>query len=110
MSHPQTQPTYNIDEIVYIAASAARGWLESYRVDGIYFNPSNNKWVYQINIARVPNVPVTVGDHVEFTKQRILYFMESELVDYCTAVNMAKTYHQAELDRLDALSSSTECA
>ncbi len=88
-----TTPRFQIGDIAYIVASAAgRGFLESYTIDGISLNKETNIWWYTINVARPPSAGVIVGDRAQLVKERILYFSEPELTDYCTALGLCSDY------------------
>lgn len=99
-----TTPKFNLNDVVYIVASAAgRGFLESYKVDGISLDKVTGRWVYTINVARPPNAGVIVGGSQQLIQSRILYFNEAELTDYCTALNMCKDYLERALGRINTL-------
>lgn len=88
------QPLFGIDDIVYLLASARRGFLESYRIDNVIYEPKDGTWVYLINVKRSPIAGQTVGHFRDLRIHGSLYFSEAELIDYCTAVETALLYHQ----------------
>lgn len=101
---PTTTPKYNPNDIVYIVAAAAgRGFLESYRVDGISLNKMTGQWLYEINVAKPPSAGIVVGGSQELIGSRVLYFNEAELTDYCTALNMCKTYLERAMAKINGL-------
>ena len=99
-----TSPSFSLNEVVYIVASAAgRGFLESYKIDGVSLDSASGQWVYTINVARPPNAGVTVGSREQLVKSRILYFKEAELTDYCTALTMCSNYLARAKAKIDTL-------
>jgi hypothetical protein len=110
MPQPNSQPLYDIDEIVYVKASAAgRGFLEHVRIDQVHFDRNTGQWVYQINMNRAPDPGFGVGDNISLTKERILYFAESELIDYCSALALAKNWHTVQLGIINEQLDGNDC-
>ncbi len=100
-----TAPLYQIGDIVYLVASAKRGFLEAYRVELIHAQASN-KWVYQIDLkARRPNEK-TIGDAVDLKRRRSVFFAEAELTDFCSANQLTIDYLQRKLAAAQALQDS----
>lgn len=96
-------PKFNIGGEIYIVASAAgRGFLESYIIDGISYDPRAQAWIYKINVARPPSAGVTVGDRNQLVRERVLYFSEAELTDFCSALHMNRAYLQRALASVEA--------
>lgn len=82
-------PRYQIDEVVYLRASAALGELESYRVGAV--QDRGIGWVYQIFIDSRPPAEWTLGDRIDLKEERLLFFTEEELVSLCEALDLAAT-------------------
>jgi len=99
---PISQPLHAVDDIVYILASARRGFLESYKINNVIYNPEDEGWVYLINIRRSPSAGQTVGHFRDLRISGSLYFREAELIDYCMALDSAVTYHQRQVASLEA--------
>ena len=104
-------PRWDIEDLVYLLASAKLGFLESYRVDSIRKIPTG--WVYTIDIAQKPPAETTISDSVDLKQDRCggprrhLYFSEGELVSMEEALVLAidsleirKNKLQATYDRL----------
>ena len=104
-------PLYSLGQSVYLKESAAVGFLETYKVGRILLNPQNNAWCYGFEItSRPPTAIPTVTDQVNLNYSgRHLYFDESELVTYCTALQLAQTYMQAQANNLAAKISAMNC-
>lgn len=109
-NQPVTSPAFQIDDVVYITVSAAgRGFLESYRVDGISYDRRTGQWLYQINLNKPPSSGVTLGDRIEAHRERILYFAESELTDYCTALQLCENYLLNQLATIQNRLAGSDC-
>ena len=107
---PVTSPTFQINDIVYITVSAAgRGFLESYRVDGISFAKRTGQWLYEINLAQSPYSGTTLGDRIQNNRERILYFTEAELTDYCTALQLCENYLLNQLASIQNRIAGSDC-
>jgi len=89
-------PAYQIDDEVFLIASAKIGFLESYRITSIH-SITANKFAYQINIREKGPSETTVGDYINTKYSRILYFGEEELTDFCGAINLQVTNLQRRL-------------
>ena len=80
------QPLYNIDDVVYLRASAKIGHLEAYKISSIH-QISPNKWVYKIDIAKRMPQPQTAIDRYDLRSHTVgLHFEESALMTYCDAL------------------------
>jgi hypothetical protein len=75
---------FKIDDVVYLRSSAQIGFLEAYKVTGI-FQLRNDRYVYTIDINKRPPSAQTVGDHIDLKGIRTLYFTEDELLTFCEA-------------------------
>ncbi len=92
-------PTYNLNDVVYLKESAALGFLEAVRIAGITYGKSG--WIYTVsfNASRPINAP-TYGDRIVFNRGSAVYYTEDEFVDHCTALNMMLTFHQTAVDKI----------
>lgn len=100
-------PTYQIDDEVYLVASAKKGFLEAYRISAIR-SISKGAYVYQINIRPKQPNEATVGDSVDLKSNRALFFSESELTDFCSAVELQITNLGSQLAKAQSLQ-ATKC-
>lgn len=78
---------FQIEDIVYLRASANIGFLEAYRVDSVQ-QVVKNKWVYKLKFqAQSGASTATVGDAVTVSGPVLseLYFQEAELCTLCEA-------------------------
>jgi hypothetical protein len=94
-------PTYTINDVVYLKESAARGFLEAVRISSI--NLGQSGWIYTVNFnaSRPINSP-TYGDRIVFNQGAAVYYTESEFVNHCQALSLALAYHQAAVNKLSA--------
>ena len=91
-----TGPKYSPGDVVYLRESAALGFLEPVKVSTIIFN--NNVWVYTIQASpSQPLAPSLYGDRTSLISGSVLYFTEDEMIDECTALNLAEARAQAVL-------------
>lgn len=83
-------PKYNVDDVVYIRASAKIGFLESYRISGIT-QARKNKWSYQVKFVPYSGNTATLGDAITATGKLVvgeIYFAEEELLTLCEALDL----------------------
>ena len=103
-------PLFQIDDVVYVIVSAAgRGFLEPYRIDGLSYDKTRGQWIYAINVAKAPGPGVIVGDQIQLQRERILYFTEAELTDYCTALQLCENYLLQQLAGIQSKISGNQC-
>jgi len=89
-------PTYQINDIVYLKESAAKGFLEALRISGVSAYGSN--WLYSIAVRNTSITTATFGDHHRtMMTNAIMYFTESEFINLCDALQMSKDYHERML-------------
>jgi hypothetical protein len=96
-----SSPLYDIGDAVYLAESAQIGYLEPVRITGITKNAS--EWVYTVSAG--PSLPIgnaTYGDRVNIVNGSVLYFSESEFVDVCSALRLARSYYELRLSAIDS--------
>lgn len=94
-------PTYNINEVVYLKESAAKGFLEAVRIAGVTLGKSG--WIYTVsyNASRPINAP-TYGDRIVANRSSAVYYTADEFLNHCAALNMMLTYHQTAVDNISA--------
>ena len=109
MPNPATSPGYSISDVVYLRASAALGYLESYRVDGIVYDEITSAWKYRIDITAAQGAGFTVGHTNDLRAERILYFTESELMTGCDAMTLVETNFTSRLARIQAQMVESGC-
>ena len=96
---------FSVNDIVYIKSSAARGFLESYRISAIYND--GFQWVYRFEVAkRTPHV-ASVGWTNTLTHDSVFELAAEELCDFCDAVLLAEQYFTSKLAEIQAL--KTRC-
>lgn len=94
-------PKFNIGSKVYLIESASHGFLEVYTITSITSNGSS--WAYKMSLAVASPSNVTVGDRNTLTSSFDLVFYESDLCTLCEAIAKAKSYHTAQLNKLNDL-------
>lgn len=100
-------PIFKIRDVVYLVESAALGELEAYRI-GAMRQKADGDWLYQIYIDQKPPAEQTVGDRIDLKEPRELMFHESDLIDFCGALDIAITNVQSRVNRFSNLFDS-EC-
>ena len=102
-------PKYQMHDIVYLAESAKVGFLESYEVAGIQFD-GTSEWLYKIKVPlRPPIGNATYGDRITLHNTVDFQLKESELIEYCDAIDLALVAARINLNRLVQLK-SLHCA
>jgi len=91
-------PKYNLNDLVYLDASARIGFLESYRVTNVVRN--RNRWVYTIDVEQNPPAEPTIGGFNDIKKHRMLWFDESELIDFEEALLLAENALELKLNKV----------
>lgn len=96
------EPRYEIDDSVYIKASANIGFLEDYKVSGIMKQPDSREFIYSLSLTTVKLSPnLTLSGKPRFKNN--IYFKERELVTKCDALNLAFAALTRKMTRLLAL-------
>jgi hypothetical protein len=97
------QPTYSVDDTVYLDSSARRGFLEQYKITGIIATQQSIQ--YTIDLAPLPPTPRTIADRYNVRlHSKQLYFSESELITFCEAIPLIISYLTTQLSRYQQLS------
>lgn len=100
---PIAGPIYQIDDIVYLKASAVLGFLESYKITNLFYDPARNTWVYSIDLKPNPSgAPTSIGDHITLKNNHTLFFIEDELITFCDAAHDVKSNLELRLARIIA--------
>jgi hypothetical protein len=94
-------PKYSINDVVYVESSARIGFLEAYKVTNIV--RSRGKWLYTINLFEKPPAETTIADMIDIKRQRLLYFDESELVDFHEALLLVKNSLDLKRNKIQIL-------
>jgi hypothetical protein len=94
-------PKWQIDDLVYLEASARIGFLEAYKVSNVV--NSRGRWIYTINVEQKPPAEPTIGDFIDIKKNRMLWFDESELIDFHEALLLVKHSLELKLNKVNAL-------
>lgn len=85
-------PRFSPDDVVYIAASANRGFIESYRVDQVRSVGTRYWYSIRIRPRNEKDQRLTVGDRNDLRKTGYLEFAEEELCTLCEALPLVRTY------------------
>ena len=93
-----TAPRWEINELVYLDASARIGFLEAYKVTNIV--KSRTRWLYTIDVEQKPPAEPTIGDFIDIKKTRMLWFDESELIDFENALLLAENALTLKLNKI----------
>jgi hypothetical protein len=90
-------PRYTKDDIVYIAASADKGTIESFKVAAVSQRP-DGLWYYTFFIAQRPPTKLgTIGDRITKKRSYNIELAESDLTSLDDALNRAEVYLKAQL-------------
>lgn len=101
-----SSPKFEIDDTIYLAESAKKGFIEAYQVAEIRQNPSGT-WLYRVVVsARPPFKTTTLGDMITKKQSVDWEIPEDEIVGLCEAVNTAIGYHNRVLDQLTSIRDS----
>jgi len=93
---------YNINDTVYVKASANLGFLEDYQVSGIMKQPDSREYIYSLTLTTSKLSPgLTLSGKPRFKNN--IYFKERELVTRCEALNLAFIALNRKMARLLAL-------
>jgi len=98
-------PKYSIGDIIYLRESASLGFLEAYKVTGIT-STSPGRIVYYIDVSNGSPI-VNFGERITNQNRPALYFDETELIAYCDALTMIRTYLTTQLTAVN--SKLTQC-
>ena len=102
-------PQFTPNEIVYLQASAAIGFLEALMVSSISMDVSG-RWVYTLaTYQKAPTAVQSMGDRITIPKRTLpLQFYEEDLMTYCDALAVCIASVQQQLASLQALQ-ATQC-
>jgi hypothetical protein len=96
-------PIYSIGQTVYLAESAALGFLEAYIIKGIAYQPSG-KIVYTLATSlKQPSAVQTIGDRVTGQRALPIKFYEEDLIGYEQALDSCIANLQNQLAALQRL-------
>lgn len=102
-------PLYSQGETVYIKESAALGFLEAYIVDTITHLPTGVIHYELISSLAPPAANMTMGDRNIGRRKLPVTFIESDLITYCDALDLAISNTQVQLSTLQALQDAAGC-
>lgn len=97
-----SQPLYGRGEQVYLRESAVIGFVESYFVDSVEFAPSGEPVYVLRTRSNEPQNLATVGDQITGPKFVPVKILESGLVTYEEALDLAIENTQSLLTKLIA--------
>lgn len=99
---------YQTGDIVYIRESAAKGFLESRKIQVVL--QYNGEWAYGFNInERTPAAIPTIGDQINHQFKSQLYVSENELITYCEALSLNREFAARLLASIDAKIAASDC-
>lgn len=94
-------PKFTVGQHVYLKESAALGFLETVRINGIYKSPVG--WSYTVAIGgREPTGARFYGDRVSLINNSVLFFSEDEFVSVCEALTLAERSLQKSLQDIQS--------
>ena len=94
-------PLYTIGEVLYFKESAALGFLEAIRINGVHLN--NTGWVYSVEAkAPLQATPALYGDRVSLVNNATLYFSEDEFLTLCDALLLIEANLTRKLGQIQA--------
>lgn len=94
-----TTPKYDINDVIYLEASARIGFLEAYKVTNVV--RSRSRWLYTVDVEQRPPAEPTIGGYIDIKQGRMLWFDESELTDLHTALLLAKNALELKLNNIN---------
>jgi hypothetical protein len=100
-----TPPIYSVGDTIYLLASANKGNLESYQIDGILWDDRTSQWAYIINIKRSAS-PTGQENALGFgvrPDKYTLMFRESEVLDFCDAAVIVHRHYTLKLEAINAM-------
>lgn len=94
-----TAPLYAIGDRVYLRESAGLGYLEAVYITGIATNNAG-QWIYSYSAKPRDVLSQTYGDRRSLVNGYTLYLTDYDVVDLCTALQLAIQSVQANLATL----------
>lgn len=98
----QGDSKFSIGDVIFIKASANKGFLEHYKVTDIHKQPSVAEYVYELDIHGTAKV-TTNALVLNKPLFRQLFFREPELIDQCEALNTVVIALERKVLRLLAI-------
>lgn len=100
-----SNPKFDIGDIIYLEESAKLGFLESYSISTVR-QDADGTWIYSISVPmRPPHNNMTYGDRITLRNDIVFEIAESDIIDFCDAVDLAISTKQSELSKLQSLKS-----
>lgn len=93
-------PKYNPGDTIYLRESAVLGFIESYKIDNVSYDKSTSQWMYNVNVKHRGPAPSTTIDRVTLRNSECLLFRESELIEFCDAIQLAIDESENRLAKL----------
>ena len=100
-----TAPLYDIGQIVYLRESAALGFLESYAIKEMKYEPTGKLVYTLVTSLKAPEANQTIGDRITGQQVLPIRFYEEDLVEYAEAIELCIANLQAQLTALQNLQS-----
>lgn len=98
---PAGAARFNLEDVVYLKASADIGFLETHKVIEIHRAPSAAEYIYRLDTdgAKIPTNVLRNESAVKW-EWPVLYFRERELVSQCEALSLALEALERKMSRL----------
>jgi hypothetical protein len=95
-----TTPKFEFEAIAYFKESAALGFIEAVRINGVHLG--KNGWMYSINMSLSPPTAGFFTERRSMVNTQIIYYSEDELLTECEAFTLATESARLNYVRLDA--------
>jgi len=97
-----SNPLYAVGDVVYLRSSAALGFIEAVKISNV-MSSAVGTWLYSIRYStRNPGHAAAMGDRISLVHNQTVFYTEDEFVPHCTALEMAETNLEAQLNKLRA--------
>lgn len=82
-------PRWSVGDVVYLKESAMIGFIESYKITNIAWDPQWNRWVYMVDIKHKGAESTSVIDMYDLRRSETLRFIEDDLISCVEALDLA---------------------
>jgi hypothetical protein len=97
-----TNVAFDIGDIVYLKASAQRGFLESYQISSV--RTEGSVFIYYIKVVPTPQRSIASGNYLNHIDDKEIGFYEDQLISSKSeVVNLAIQYHESQIEYLNTL-------
>jgi hypothetical protein len=93
---------FDVGDIVYLKASALRGFLEPYQITKI--NTEDSTFIYVVQTTPIPQRSISSGNYLSHTESREIGFYGDQLIrDKFEAISLAISFHESQILYLNSL-------